>query len=224
MPRSIAFAAALAALAIAAAPALAHEGNPNYESLVTGVTPQLAGVTVDVLNGDDRLEIVNRGTRTVVLEGYNREPYVRLAPGGEVAVNLRSPAYYLNRVRLDTAAVEVPDAADPQAAPVWKVVERTGRFEFHDHRMHWMAKGDPPQVRDKGSRTKVFDWRIPVRADGGNGAISGTLYWRGSSAGAPVGAFVGFGALLLVGVAAVFAVRGRRRRGDAPTPGRGEAW
>ncbi len=221
MARRIIAAAALCAVA-AAAPAGAHEGNPDYESLVRGVSPALTGFRVDVLNGDDRLQVVNRGPSAVTIEGYNREPYLRLWPDGRVEVNLRSPAHYLNGERY--AGARVPDVADPKARPRWRVVARTGRYEFHDHRMHWMARADPDQVTDRSRRTKVFDWRVPVRASGRSGAIAGTLYWRGSSGGAPTGAYVAFGALVLLGAAAVVLVRRRRRSGGGADDPPAEAW
>ena len=84
MARRIIFAPALAALAAAllASSAFAHAGNPNYESLVDGVTPSIPGFSVVVLNGDDSLEAVNHGSRTITIDGYNEEPYVRMAADG----------------------------------------------------------------------------------------------------------------------------------------------
>ena len=208
-------AAALVALAalMSATSASAHAGNPDYESVVRAVTPSIPGFSVEVLNGDDRLEVTNRGRSTVTIEGYNREPYVRMAPDGTVAVNLRSPAYYLNQDRFSGA--KVPASADPRAAPDWRVVERGGRYEFHDHRMHWMAKTVPPQVKDRSARTKIFDWKVPVHAGATTGAITGRLFWRGSSGGPPPGALA---VLVLLGAASVVIVR--RRRATAAT----EAW
>lgn len=228
MARRIALAAALCVLAAGstAASGFAHSGNPNYESLVRGVTPQIPGFTVAVLNGDDRLEAQNSGASTVTIDGYNQEPYIRMSPGGKVEVNLRSPAYYLNQDRFYGA--KVPESADPKLAPQWKVVGRTGRYEFHDHRMHFMSKSVPSQVKDESKRTKVFDWNVPLRADGTTGQITGQLFWRGAGGGPPPGAFVGLGALVLLGAATVVVVRRRRRvrddRDDGPTPSREEAW
>jgi hypothetical protein len=212
---------ALAAL-IPAASAFAHAGNPDYESVVRAVRPAIAGFSVEVLSGDDRLAVANHGAATVTIDGYNREPYVRLSPDGTVAVNLRSPAYYLNQDRF--AGAKVPASANAKAAPDWQVVERTGRYEFHDHRMHWMARDVPSQVKDRSARTKVFDWKVPLRTGTTKGAIDGELFWRGSSGGPPVGAFVGLGAILLVGGASAVVVRRRRAvAGAAETPGE-EAW
>ena len=202
--------AALAVLAAAllAAPAASHEGSPDYESLVRSVTPQIPGFAVEVLNGDDRLEVRNSGSAIVTVEGYNGEPYLRLRPNGVVEANLRSPAHYLNQDRFTGA--KIPPSADPDAAPRWKVVARTGRYEFHDHRMHWMAKSLPQQVVDRSKRTKVFDWSVPLRAQGSTGEIDGELFWRGSGPGAPVGAFVALAALMLLGAGSVVLVRRRR--------------
>ena len=156
--RRVLAAVALCALAagITATSAVAHAGSPDYESLVRGVSPQIPGFKVEVLNGDDRLAVENSGTRTVTIYGYNRrpqDPYIRMSPGGKVEVNLRSPAYYLNQDRFSGA--KVPASADPKAPPSWKVVERNGRYEFHDHRMHWMSKTVPPQVKDKAATSKL---------------------------------------------------------------------
>jgi hypothetical protein len=210
--------------ALFAASAAAHAGNPNYESLVNGVTPNIPGFSVVVINGDDRLEAVDRSPATVVIDGYQQEPYVRMDPDGTVAVNLRSPAYYLNSDREGTAPI--PASANPKATPDWKVVAHDGRFQFHDHRMHWMGAKNPPQVKDTAVRTKITDWRVPVHTAGKDGAITGTLFWRGSSGGPPAGAFIGLAAFLLLAVATVVIVRRRRGEGgvDAIKEPQAEAW
>ena len=137
-----------------------------------------------VLNGDDRLEVENAGRSAVTIDGYSKDPYIRMSPGGKVEVNLRSPAYYLNQDRF--YGTKVPASATAKAAradPQWRTVARTGRYEFHDHRMHWMAKSVPQQVTDKAKRTKIVDWSVPLHAQGATGAISGSLFWRGERPG-----------------------------------------
>jgi hypothetical protein len=226
MARRTALLFALAALAgaLPATSAFAHAGNPNYESLVNGVTPSIPGFSVVVLNGDDRLEVVDRSPATVVIDGYDEEPYVRMDPDGTVAVNLRSPAYYLNDDRQGTAPI--PALADAKAAPRWKAVAHDGRYQFHDHRMHWMGAKNPPQVKDESVRTKIDDWRVPVHTAGKDGAITGTLFWRGSSGGPPAGAFIGLALLVLLAVATVVIVRRRRGAGgsDGIREPQAEAW
>lgn len=114
----------------------------------------------------------------------------------------------------------MPASADAKAPPRWQLVDKTGRLEWHDHRMHWMGKGLPPQIEDQGRRTKVFDYRIPIEVGSQRGAITGTLVWQPESSSVPAGAFVGLGLVAVVGVCAVVVVR-RRRRPSAPAA---EAW
>lgn len=203
---------ALAALCVAAlttAPAVAHEGDPDYESLVTNSGPE--GLEVRVLSGDDRLEVRNRTGELVVIEGYDDEPYARLFPDGRVQVNERSPATYLNED--PRGDVDVPAVADAEAEPRWRTVEGNGRFEFHDHRIHWMNDADPPKVReDPSARQKVYDWSVPVTVAGAPGAINGTLWWRGTGGGTPTAAFVLLGAVIVGGLALIVVVRRRRAR------------
>ena len=127
---------------------------------------------VQVLNYDDRLLLINRTGKTVLVRGYESEPYARLRADGTVEVNKRSPSYYLNEERY--GGTPVPASASPKAPPRWSVVSKTGRFETHDHRIHWMSKGaTPPQVNDKGKRTKVFDWRVPIEVGSPRAAADG---------------------------------------------------
>jgi hypothetical protein len=227
MPRLRAVVAAVALVALAAAStALAHQGNANYRSVIGRVTPGVAGVKLQVLNFDDRLALLNTSGKTVLIQGYNREPYARVLADGTVEVNQRSPAYFLNNDR--NADIKVPASADANAPPQWKVVDRSGRFEWHDHRIHWMGQGLPPQVKDTSKRTKVFAWQVPLQVGAAKGAIAGTLYWQPRpGGGAPMAAIVALLALVAVGGGAVLVVR--RRRGtdrdaqDVPQAG-AEAW
>jgi hypothetical protein len=197
--RILSGAAAAAVLLLGATTALAHEGNPNFRSQVRSVTPAVEGVRVSVLNFDDRLELQNASGRLVLIEDYEGRPYARLKPDRTVEVNVNSEAYYLNDDRF--ADVRVPD--DLGEEPRWKVVSRTGRFEWHDHRAHYMAQGTPPQVTDPGRRTHVFDWEVPIRIGGEP----------------PMGLIWGSAGVLIALALAVFFVR--RRRGERKPA---EAW
>jgi hypothetical protein len=204
-------AVALVALCAVAPSAAAHEGNPNYRSQVRAISPAVGGVEAQVLNYDDRIELRNEGDQTVVVEGYRAEPYLRFGPDGVVEVNRRSPAAYLNEDRF--ANVSVPRSADPGATPEWRVVSRNGRYDWHDHRIHWMASTPPPRVREnEEARTKVFDWRLPLAAAGRRSVIRGSLVWVGKdSGGFPLAAALSLGAAVLGGGAVVALVRRRRR-------------
>jgi hypothetical protein len=210
---------AVSILALAPAAALAHEGNPNYRSEITGLEPAVDGVEVSVLNFDDSLRLRNTGDETVTVFGYDDEPYVRIAPDGTVEVNERSPAYYLNGDRF--ADAEVPASADPKAPPAWKEVGTSGEYDWHDHRSHYMGEGTPSQVTDESERTKVFDYEVPLEVDGRPVAIEGELIWVGQDEGLPVAPFIGLAVLALGAVLLVVVVRRRRADDEGEAP---EAW
>jgi hypothetical protein len=212
-----AFWLALTALASLPASALAHEGDPNFRSAVRAIEPAAPGVSAQVLNYDDSLQLDNRGDWVVIVEGYEGEPYVRISPDGTVEVNTRSPAHYLNDDRY--AQTEVPAHADAEAPPRWELVDRSGQYAWHDHRIHYMSRGVPPQVRDESERTHVFDWKVPLRVDGKPVAVRGELVWVGVPEGTPLLPFVLLAALA-AGAGALAFVRARRRRGGE----RREAW
>ena len=102
-------------------------------------------------------------------------------------------------------------------------VDRTGQFEWHDHRIHWMSPVTPPQVKDTGKRTKIFDWSVPIKVGSQPGAIDGELFWVPESSKAPTGAIVALVAIVARVLAIVLLVGagdagGRRRRaGRRPT-------
>jgi hypothetical protein len=217
-------AASLAAAALVPAAALAHHGNPNMNSVVNQLTPHVPGVTLQVLNNDDRFQITNRSKDTILVQGYDGEPYARITPDGTVVVNHNSPAFYLNTDRY--GAVTVPKTANAKAAPDWQLLDKTGVFQWHDHRMHYMSTGVPSVVKDKKAKTKIFNYRIPIKIGAQEGAIAGTLWWDPpKDGGAPVGAIVAFVVLLALGGGAVVLTR-RRRRPAKPVAasGGGESW
>jgi len=175
-------AVALAVLFTAAPAASAHNVSPDYLTQVNAVTPASKGVTVTVLNRS-RLVLHNTSQKDVLIEGYKGEPYARVKADGTVEVNRDSPAYYLNEDRF--GQTKAPASADGKGAPEWKVLSKTGRFAWHDHRMHWMSKQPPSQVRGVTKKTKIFDWTVPLKIGATAGAIKGTLFWTPRVASGP---------------------------------------
>ena len=182
------------------------------------VSPATTGLSVSVLNYDDRLLLANTSGSEVLVLDYKQQPYIRAAADGTVAVNTNSEAYYLNEDRFGESAVPKGLAS----TPAWKVVSRNGRYDWHDHRMHWMGSNDPPNLKDKSVRTKIDDWTVPIQVGGAPGAISGTLTWVPKpSEPLPLGAIFAFAALLILLFVAVFVIR--RRRSAVPRE-KVEAW
>jgi hypothetical protein len=217
--RLLAVALTAFAAACTASPALAHQGNINFRSELDGIVPPEPGVDVQVVNYDDSLQLQNTSDKTVVVDGYQHEPYVRIAPDGTVEVNRNSPAYYLNDDRYGEAPV--PASASADAEPNWQLVDRTGQYVWHDHRIHYMSTGTPGQVTDTSKKTKIFDYKVPIQVGGQPAAITGTLYWVGEAGGLPILPFAILGALTLVGAAVVIR---RRRPPRGPGAEAKEAW
>lgn len=158
-----------------AAQASGHGGTAQqgYVSTVSGLTPDVLGLGASVLGGDDRLLLRNWSGKTVVVLGYDGEPYLRFDATG-VFRNQRSPAAYLNRHRF--AEVELPPQADAKAPPRWMRVSTGPSFAWHDHRIHWMKRTPPPAVQaEPDAIHRIASWQVPASADGTPFTIDGFL-------------------------------------------------
>jgi hypothetical protein len=236
--------AALLLPALAAAPAAAHVGDPNYRSVVREIAPPTNGLSAQVVDHDDALLVVNRSDLDVTILDPDGKPYARLLADGTVQVNPRSGIARGEREEAEEepagmgavgdgallahAGEEHPPgahrdgsggAAGPPNAdgPRWSTLDRTGRLQWHDPRINHRGPGVPPQVTDRTRETKVEDWRVPIVVGGERGAILGTLTWvgePGAGSSFPTAAVVSLGALALLGGGAVVLVR-RRRAGAA---------
>jgi hypothetical protein len=204
----------------------------EYRSNITSVNPDVPGLSLQVLEFADRLVLTNHTGQTVTIFGYSGEPYARVLANGTAEQNVRSPATYLNTNFY--ADVTVPPSANASAPPQWAVVDRTGQFEWHDHRIHWMSPVVPPQVKDKSKRTLIFNWQVPIEVGTRKGTIDGQLFWTPeNSKASPVVIALG-GAIVVFGLLFVLIVRRRRSRAapDAdehpsarhPGSSAGEAW
>jgi hypothetical protein len=224
----LAFACALALAPLSSAPAgaasistsessspIADQGsNYHYRSEITSIAPDVKGLSIEVLEFADRLVLTNHTGETVTVYGYSGEPYARVQSNGTTEQNTRSPAVYLNTNFYGN--VTVPPSASTHLAPAWVVVDRTGTFEWHDHRIHWMSPVTPPQVRDEGKRTLIFHWSVPISVGGQRGVVAGQLFWVPDSSEAPVAAIVALVVIVLLALGFVVWVRWRRARLGGP--------
>jgi hypothetical protein len=201
---------------------ITHEsGNPiddqgssyDYRSYITSVTPKVSGLSLEVLEFADRLVLRNHTGKTVTVYGYEGEPYARVLPDGTVEVNMSSRAYYLNQNFY--ADVTVPASASSHATPHWAVADRTGQFEWHDHRIHWMSPIPPANVKNTSRRALIFDWQVPIQIGTRKGDIDGQLFWTPESSKAPTAVIVLGVAIALLGLLFVLFVRRRRSRAAA---------
>ena len=194
--------------------------NYHYRSSITGLTPSAKGVELQVLQFADRMELVNHSGKTVTIYGYEGEPYAQVLADGTVRFNVHSPAYFLNQAFY--ANVTVPPTASVHATPQWVVVARTGRVEWHDHRIHWMSPVVPPEVKDQGKQTKIFNWQVPIAVGSQKTMINGELFWvPESGTSTPIAAIIALAAIVVLGALFVLTVRRRRARARGGPPGSG---
>jgi hypothetical protein len=202
-------------IAFCAAPAGTFAKDASVVSELQGTKPAVSGLELEVSGGDRFLTLQNGTGKQVVVKGYEDEPYLRFLPNRVVEENTRSPSKYANEDRY--ALTPLPPQADSQAPPKWRQVSTNGSYKWFDHRIHLMEKGTPPQVKDPGVRTKVFDWRVPMTVGSAPVAAIGTLEWvPASSDGSSTGLIVAIGAGAILAVAAIAFLLTRRRRRARP--------
>lgn len=195
-------------LAVAAVPAAAHEGDPHYRSVVSSIAPPTDGLTAQILDHDDALQLVNKSDEDVTILDLQGKPYARLHADGTVQVNAHSRLAVGENAPSGPHGQDGSDSADAQlyasvtllahgdeeheaghhpggasetgeAGVDWVTIDRTGRYQWHDPRINYRAQPVPPQVTDQSKETKIEDWRVPLVVGGTVGAIDGTLTWVG---------------------------------------------
>ena len=175
-----AVAVALAGVVASASPAAAHGGDgagpTNFLTEITGTSPAVDGLDLQVLEFGSQLQLTNRTGRDVVVLGYEGEPYLRIGEEG-VFENRRSPATYINADR--QGQTPVPDEADAEADPEWRKQSDGQTARWHDHRVHWMGSETPPAVQRDSSRPQVIypEWAVPLRVGDREVEVTGTLTW-----------------------------------------------
>lgn len=204
----------LGVLAADGSAAFAHGGvsdATNYVSRV--VEPGAPGLEWKVYGGDSLLQLTNRSGEQVVVEGYEKEPYLKFVPGDGIYENLHSPATYYNSDRY--ARVALPAAADATLPAEWRRITDGDRFAWHDHRVHWMSPVPPsPVFNDREHDQTVFPWEIGLRLGDDDAAravtLHGVLSWEASVAWWPP--VLAFGAVFLA--ITLFAVWRTKPAGD----------
>jgi hypothetical protein len=171
--RALGVAALAACLAAPGARAHFGTGKLGYRSTIEKLEPRVRGVQAKVLYGDDQVWLDNRSGKTVVIDGYGGEPYLRFTPAG-IFVNINSPAGYLNQDRYGKSTV--PKSASAKAAPNWKKLAGGDVWAWHDHRIHYMSPTFPPVISAAPDKPHhVFDWKVPATANGKRFFIAGSL-------------------------------------------------
>jgi hypothetical protein len=165
-----AFVAAVVLLLLPSA-ALAHGGGSEH-GYVSAVEQIVGAQGIDAeASADGHFSFTAPAGKTVVVRGYEGEPYLRFQ-NGEVYENRASATAYVNRDR------PPPTSAMADVKPQWRVVGRGRTYTWEDRRTRWTAANEPVAVeRDPDSRHHVSDWTIRGTVDGAPFAIHGSLDW-----------------------------------------------
>lgn len=206
--------AGLASLILAVSPAHAHKVSyHDFESVPEKIVPVAlgAGIGFEMLDYDAQIRLRNESGREVIVKGYEGEPYARLAAGGGVYLNSKSPSFYMNRDR--NATTEVDPSVDPSAPPEWVPVADNGELTWYDKRTHMMQTGMPPGIKDPTQSKAIRDFSIPLEVGGSPARLEGILYWAGRKE-FPMGIVAGLLiATFLVAGLGVLAIESLRRAG-----------
>ena len=110
---------ALAALLLAPPAALAHQGNPNFLSAGRPDHAGDQGLTVDVLNRDDRLLLHNTSGEDVVIQGYDERALRARARRRHRRRSTRTPRPTTSTTTASRTST-CPTGAGRRGAPQWK--------------------------------------------------------------------------------------------------------
>lgn len=175
-------------------------GPTDYLSEVTEIDPATDSIQVEIVGGDSFVVLSVAPGVEVDVVGYSGEPYLRFLPDGTVEENQLSPSKYVNEDRYGIA--DLPEGADAEATPEWRVVAEDGSFAWHDHRTHWMNRVKPP---GKGPGDQVAEGVIPLFVDGVEVDVTVASVWQSPPSALPV--VLGVTTAILLGFAMI------RRRG-----------
>ncbi len=146
---------AVLATLVAPAPAAAHVRSSavavDYRASVLPLSPALAA---RVYGSDLALGLTVRDGHTVVVYGYDGEPFLRLDSTG-VAVNAASPT------AVEAGLLEEPDQVEGPG-PAWETVSDGRTVIWHDRRLRRPPAG-------------VERWEIPLAVDGARVALAGEV-------------------------------------------------
>lgn len=145
---------AVLAAVLPAAPVLAHESDPQLQTLLTSTVPPLpAGVVVQVAAGVAAQLVADNPTDTVLeVLGDGGRPFLRLSRAG-VQGDLASPDFL-------ASSNPVGSAGAGSATPRWVLLSRGSAWGWFDHRLH---PSDLPAPQDRTREARLAGWQVPLR-------------------------------------------------------------
>ena len=151
--------AAAAAMLLAGAPRARPPGQPQLRSAVNAITPPTDGLTVDVLNLDDRLLLHNTSGKDVVIEGYRASRTRACRPTAPSrSTRTRRPTTSTTTAsptsKVPTGAGQGRPRGRSSTAPGASSGTTTGCTGWRSRRRR--------RSTTRTRRTKIFDWKVPI--------------------------------------------------------------
>ena len=205
--RTLACTVAAAALLLGAPAALAHEGNPNYRSVVGGHArrQRRRRLGPELRRPPAAAQHQRPGRHDPRLQGQAVRAAARRrhGPGQHELEGLlpqRGPPGRDRGARRTCRPSRSGRRSRAAGASSGTTTARTG----------W-ARATRRSLKDKDVQTKIYDWEVPVAVGDQKGAIAGTLIWVPLDDGPlPLGAIFAFAGLVIALSLVVFFVRRRR--------------
>ena len=158
--RALVLAAAMAA--VWAVPAGAHQGNPNYRSVIDRVTPTVPGVKLQVLGYDSYFQLTDQHGHEVDDLRLRRRA-LRADPHGRHRRGEPTLARDLPQRQRTSRRRRCRRSPTPKAPPQWK--RRRQVRHLHLARPPHALDGRRTcrrRSRTSSKKTKVFDYKIPL--------------------------------------------------------------
>ncbi len=153
--------------------AMAHEGDPNIQTVIEELMPALPGVSVSVIQGSvvPSLEAYNPTATELQVLGTDGVPFLRRGRSGTLG-NAASPDLYLSEA--PSGAAGVPPGVRAGAPPRWIPLSRRPGWTWFDQRLPAVTSA-PPAVRGRPAATLLGRFAIPLRYGGSSVKAEGVV-------------------------------------------------
>lgn len=153
--------------------ATAHDGRTNIRVELDSLSPELNGMKIELHETiAPQLVVENRTGKLLEILDDEGVAFLRIGPHG-VEANLSAPDWY----RTYSPGMGVSQMREADAAPRWKRVSPNSAWGWFDLRLRHDKIKIPRAIVDRGLRTEVGRWEVPMRLDGSRVALRGVFLY-----------------------------------------------
>ena len=175
------------------------------------------GLTLTILDADDRLELDNRSGKPIVILGYQGEPYLAFRDG-KVYRNSHSPATYLNDDRFGQVALPVTGEREGHAGLGGGRTARDLRLARPPHPLDEQVTAAEDRGDEGPGPARLRLDRSRQRSTTGRSRIAGSLDYQPPSGDTPMPLIIAAIVIIFAGIAAVVLRLMRERKSAVSAP------